>query len=97
MVKKMLYVVVTLLIVVTVSGCLELSFNAKSHVALGVPKGKITEYFKWEDSRYESKEVVNPVPVAPVIMVTSETIRKTKTVPVFNSNDNTKFVKFGDN
>ena len=96
MIKKMLYVVVALLIVVAVSGCVELAFNSKGHLALGVPKGKITKYVEWGDSRYTSKEVVNYVPDAPIVVVAPDVPQKTKTVPVFNTNNNANFASFGD-
>jgi|TARA_R100000789_G_C2882817_1_gene115054 ABC-type enterobactin transport system permease subunit len=95
MVKKMLCSVMLLLIMVMVSGCVELGMNSKVHFAMGVPETRVGQWLMVKDSKLPSSEVVNAAPVAPIVVVAPKIPQKTETVPVFNTNNNTEFASFG--
>ena len=94
MVKNVVICVAALLVIVMVSGCVEVGWNSKAHFAFGTPKIKLTDKFVLESSALRSEEVVNyaksttipeKAPVAPV---------KTTSIPVYNPNKTTKNPKF---
>jgi len=57
--KKMLLVAVSVMICVSVSGCVEVGFASKGHFAWGVPETNLFDKVKIGNSQLPSQEVVN--------------------------------------